>query len=104
MEMMEMTPLFDRTHYHFHVDPNRPPMTKAEVITLSQTIGGIKRSKTTITNAKATLTHYEDRADKPSDSGLFINAGLKSLKTAIYWIEHALDLLESARNYAKEGK
>lgn len=101
---MEMTPLFDRTHYHFHIDQNRPPLTKAEVNNLSQTIGGIKRSKITITNAKAILSRYEDRADKPSDSGLFINAGLKSLKTAIYWIEQALDLLESARNYANGGK
>ena len=101
---MEMTPLFDRTHYHFHVDPNRPPMTKAEVITLSQTIGGIKRSKNTITNAKDTLARYEDRSNKPSDSGLLINAGLKCLGTSIYWIEQAIDLLESARNYAKEGK
>ena len=96
--------LFEKKRIHIHIDPDRPPMTKAEVIKLSQTIGGIKRSKTTITNAKATLTRYEDRADKPSDSGLFINAGLKSLKTAIYWIEQALDMLESARNYAKKGK
>lgn len=96
--------LFEKKRIHIHIDPDRPPMTKAEVNELSQTIGGIKRSKTTITNAEATLSRYEDRADKPSDSGLFINAGLKSLKTAIYWIEQALDLLESARDYAKKGK
>jgi len=96
--------LFEKKRIHIHIDPDRPPMTKAEVITLSQTIGGIKRSKKTITNAKATLTRYEDRSDKPSDSGLLLNAGLKSLKTAIYWIEQALDMLESARNYAKKGK
>lgn len=101
---MEMTPLFDRTHIHIHLDPNRPPMTKAEVTTLSQTIGGIKRSKTALTNAKTTLSRYEDKSDSPSDSGLFVNTGLQDLKTAIELIERAIDMLVSARDYAKKGK
>ena len=96
--------LFEKKRIHIHIDPDRPPMTKAEVITLSQTIGGIKRSKTSIRNAKATLSRYEDRSDKPSDSGLLLNAGLKCLQAAIYWTEQAIETLECARNYAKEGK
>lgn len=54
--------LFER--HRWHIDPNRPPMTLAEVATLSQTIGGLKRSKTTIANAKVTLSRYEDKAEK----------------------------------------
>ena len=33
-----------------------------------------------------------------------INAGLKCLSTAVYWFDQAIDVVESARNYAKEGK
>lgn len=101
---MEMTPLFDRTHYHVHLDPNRPPMTKQEVVYLSQSIGGLKRSVRTIKNATAFISKFEDRAEKKSDSGMMINAGLKCLHTATYWLAQAIEVLESARNYAKEGK
>ena len=90
--------------HRWHLDPNRPPMTPPEVTTLSQTIGGLKRSKTTIANAKVTLSRYEDKADKKSNSGVMLNAGLKQLSMAVYWLEQAIDALESARNYAKEGK
>ena len=100
--MSETTNLFER--HRWHLDPNRPPMTPPEVATLSQTIGGLKRSKTTIANAKVTLSRYEDKADKKSNSGVMINAGLKQLSMAVYWLEQAIDALESARNYAKEGK
>lgn len=102
--MNEMTPLFDRTHYHVHLDPNRPPMTKSEVVELSQTIGGIKRSTKTIENAAAVISKFEDRAEKPSDSGMLVNAGLKCLHQATYWLKQTIEVLESARNYAKEGK
>ena len=90
--------------HRWHLDPNRPPMTPPEVTTLSQTIGGLKRSKRTIANARLTLSRYEDKAEKKSDSGVMLNAGLKSLPVAVYWLEQAIDALESARNYAKEGK
>ena len=90
--------------HRWHLDPNRPPMTSAEVATLSQTIGGLKRSKTTIANARLTLSRYEDRAEKPSDSGTMINAGLKCLSSAVHWLEQAIDMFESGRNYAKAGK
>ena len=90
--------------HRWHLDPNRPPMTPPEVTTLSQTIGGLKRSKTTIANARLTLSRYEDKAEKKSDSGVMLNAGLKALSVAVHWLEQAIDALESARNYAKEGK
>ena len=90
--------------HRWHLDPNRPPMTSAEVATLSQTIGGLKRSKTTIANARLTLSRYEDRAEKKSDSGVMLNAGLKCLGRTVYWLEQAIDVLESARKYAKDGK
>ena len=101
---MEMTPLFDRTHIHIHLDPNRPPMTKQEVVDLSQSIGGLKRSMRTIENAAAVISKFEDRAEKPSDSGMLVNAGLKCLRHATYWLKVTIDVLESARNCAKEGK
>ena len=101
---MEMQPLFDRTHIHIHLDPNRPPMTKTEVVGLSQSIGGLKRSARTIKNATSFISKFEDRAEKKSDSGLMINSGIKCLQTAMYWLEQAIEVLESARNYAKEGK
>jgi len=90
--------------HRWHLDPNRPPMTPPEIATLSQTIGGLKRSKTTIANAKATLSRYEDKADKKSNSGIMLNSGLKQLSMAVYWLEQAIDALASARNYAKEGQ
>lgn len=90
--------------HRWHLDPNRPPMTPPEVIKLSQTIGGLKRSKRTIVNAKVILSRYEDKAEKKSNSGTLLNAGLKTLSDVVYWIEQSIDMLESARNYAKEGK
>ena len=90
--------------HRWHLDPNRPPMTPPEIAMLSQTIGGLKRSKTTIANARLTLSRYEDKAEKKSCSGIMLNSGLKQLSMAVYWLEQAIDALESARNYAKEGK
>lgn len=90
--------------HRWHLDPNRPPMTPPEVTTLSQTIGGLKRSKRTIANAMLTLSRYEDRAEKKSDSGTMLNFGLESLSAAVERLEEAISSLESARNYAKEGK
>lgn len=90
--------------HRLHLDPNRPPMTPPEVATLSQTIGGLKRSKTTLANALRTLSRFDDKAEKMSDSGTMINAGLKCIGSAGYWLEQAIGVLESARNYAKEGK
>lgn len=98
--------LFER--HKIHLDPNRPPMTKSEVNELSNTIGGLKRSMRTIENATTVISKFEDRAanwgGKPSDSGTMINAGIKCLHTAKYWLVQALDVLECARKYAKEGK
>ena len=98
--------LFER--HKIHLDPNRPPMTKSEVNELSNTIGSLKRTKTTIENATTTLSKYEDHSAnwgrKPSDSGVMINSGIKCLHEAKYWLVQALDVLECARKYAKEGK
>lgn len=99
-----MATVAENLRIHWHSDPNRPPMTPPEIATLSQTIGGIKRSKRTIANARVILSHYEDRAEKKSDSGVMLNAGLEQLSMAMYWLEQAIDALESARNHAKEGK
>lgn len=90
--------------YRWHIGPNRPPMTPPEVATLSQTIGGLKRSKNTIANARQTLSRYEDKADKKSNSWIMLNSSLKQLSMAVYWLEQTIDALESARNYAKDGK
>lgn len=94
--------LFER--HKIHLDPNRPPMTKSEVVELSQLIGGIKRSMRTIENATTCISKFEDRSDKPSDSGMMVNSGIKCLHTVKYWLVQAIDVLECARNYAKEGK
>ena len=99
-----MATVAENLRIHWHSDPNRPPMTPPEVTTLSQTIGGLKRSKTTIANARQTLSRYEDKAEKKSCSGVMLNSGLKQLSIAVDWLEQAIDALESARNYAKEGK
>ena len=94
--------------HHVESDPDRPPMVKSEVNELSQTIGGIKRSMRTIENATAVVSKFEDRAaswgGKPSDSGTMINAGIKCLHSAKYWLVQAIDVLECARKYAKEGR
>lgn len=94
--------------HKIHLDPNRPPMVKSDVNKLSQTIGGIKRSKRTIENASKVISMFEDCAanwgGKPSDSGTMINAGIKCLHNVTYWLVQALDVLECARNYAKEGR
>ena len=103
-----MSRTFGKQIHHFHDDPNRPPMVKSEVNELSQAIGGIKRSMRTIENATTVISKFEDRAanwgGKPSDSGTMINAGIKCLHSAKYWLVQALDVLECARNYAKEGR
>ena len=98
--------LYER--HKIHLDPNRPPMTKTEVNELSQTIGGLKRARRSLENATTILLKYEDRAadwgNKPSDSGMLINSGIKCLQSAKYWLVQAVDVLECARKYAKEGK
>ena len=98
--------LYER--HKIHIDPDRPPMVKSEVNELSQSIGGIKRSMRTIENATAAVSKFEDLAanwgGKPSDSGTMINAGIKCLHNVKYWLVQAIDVLECARNYAKEGK
>ena len=94
--------LFER--HKIHLDPNRPPMTKSEVVELSQLIGGIKRSMKTIENATTSISKFEDLSDKPSDSGTMVNSGIKCLHTVKYWLVQAIDLLECARNYGREGR
>lgn len=94
--------LFER--HRIHLDPNRPPMTKSECVTLSCAIGSLKRSATTIRSAQAVLKMFEDRSDKPSDSGMFINAGLKDLAQVRYFMDQALEVLADALRHAKEGK
>ena len=94
--------LFER--HKIHIDPNRPPMTKSECVTLSQMIGGLKRSARTIGNAQAVLKKFEDRSDKPSDSGLFINACLKDLAQVRYFMDRTIEILGDALRHAKEGK
>ena len=94
--------LFER--HKIHLDPNRPPMTKSEVVELSQMIGGIKRSMRTIENATAGISKFEDCSDRPSDSGTMVNSGIKCLHLVKYWLVQAIDLLECARNYGREGK
>ena len=94
--------LLDR--HKIHLDPNRPPMTKSEVVELSQLIGRIKRSMKTIENATTSISKFEDRSDKPSESGLMVNAGITCLHTVKYWLVQTIDVLECARNYAREGK
>ena len=98
--------LFER--HKIHLDPNRPPMTKSEVVELSQAIGSIKRVMRTIENATTYISKFEDHAEnwgqKPSDSGLLVNSGIKCLHSVKYWLVQAIDVLECARKYAKEGK
>lgn len=102
--MSEMTPLFDRTHHHVHLDPNRPPITKAECLNISSAKGALLRALNTIKRQYAVLAKYEDRSDKPSDSGLLINASLKCLGSSAYWLDEGVGVLESALKHAKEGK
>lgn len=90
--------------HHFQADPNRPPMTMDEAKDLAQKIGALKRGARTIAIAKDGIAKYEDRADKKSDSGLLVNAGIKCLSSALYWLDQAVDVLGSAHKYAKEGK
>ena len=101
---MEMTPLFERTRIHIHLDPNRPPITKAECLSISSAMGAIRRATNTIKMQSAVLAKYEDRSDKPSDSGVLINASLKCLVSAAYWLDEGIPMLDRALVYAKEGK
>ena len=102
--MSEMTPLFDRTHYHVHLDPNRPPLTKAECLNLSDAKGAIIRALNTLKRQSTVLAKYKDKSDKPSDSGMLIDASLKCFASAAYWLDQGVDVLGSALKYAKEGK
>lgn len=102
--MSEMTPLFDRTHHHVHLDPNRPPITKAECLNISSAKGALLRALNTVKRNSAVLAKCEDRSDKPSDSGMLINASLKCFGSALYWLDQGVGMLNSALTYAKEGK
>lgn len=79
-------------------------MTKAEINTLSNQIGALKRSLTTVKNADATRAEFEDKSEKPCYSGLLINAAGKCLALAVYWMSEGIEVLELARNHAREGK
>lgn len=97
---MEMTPLFDRAH----IDLNRPPVTKGECCDISSAKGAIRRALNTVKRQSTVLAKFKDRSDKPSNSGMLINASLKCFASAAYWLGQGVDILESALKYAKEGK
>ncbi len=99
-----MINLNEKHKHRFHIDPNRPPLTHGEAVDLSQNIGSLKRARRTIATATQMISRYEDKGDKPSNSGVFINAGLKCLGTVMYWLDEAIAELESGRNYAKRGE
>ena len=100
--MSEMTPLFERRRVH--LDPNRPPMTKAECLNVANAKGALYRALNTLKRQSEVLAKYKDNSDKPSDSGMLIGASLKSIGLAEYWLEQGVGVLESALAYAKEGK
>ena len=97
-----MVNLFEK--HRFRIDLDRPPMTKAEVNTLSNLIGSLKRSLTTVKNADATRAKFEDKSEKPCNSGTLINAAGKCLALAVHWMSEGIEELELARNHAREGK
>lgn len=102
--MSEMTPLFDRTHHHVHLDPNRPPITSTECASISEAKGALKRALNTVRRQMTVLWRYADRADKPSNSGMLINASLKCFATAEHWMDEGINEVESALRYAKEAR
>ena len=97
-----MTNLYEK--HRFRIDLDRPPMTKAELNALSNLIGSLKRSLTTVKNADAMRAKLEDKSEKPSNSGVLINAAGKCLALAVHWMCEGIEDLELARNHAREGK
>lgn len=102
--MSEMTPLFERRHIHIHLDPNRPPLTKAECLNIANAKGALYRALNTLKRQSEVLAKYKDCSDKPSNSGILIGASLKCFCFAEHWLEEGVGELESALTYAKEGK
>ena len=99
---METTPLFNQIR--IHLDPNRPPITKAECLNISDAKGALRRALNTVKRQSAVLAKYEDRSDKPSSSGMLINASIKCFASAAYWLDQGVGVLESALKHAKEGE
>jgi len=99
---MEGINLYER--HRWHLDPNRPPITTTECMTISAAKGALKRAFNTVRRQMAVLARYADHADKPSDSGMLINASLKCFASAAHWLNEGVGVLESALKHAKEGE
>ena len=90
--------------HRWHLDPNRPPITSVERAGISDAKGALKRALNAVRRQMAVLGKYADHADKPSNSGMLINASLKCFATAGYWLNEGIDELESALKYAERGE
>ena len=102
--MTERTALLDHRGIRIHLDPDRPPITKAECLNISSAKGALLRALNTLKRQSAVLAKYEDKSDIPSDSGMLINASLKCFASAAYWLDQGVGVLENALKHAKEGK
>lgn len=99
---MEGINLYER--HRWHLDPNRPPITTTERTTISDAKGALKRALNTVQRQMAVLARYADHADKPSTSGMLINASLKCFASAAHWLNEGVGEIESALAYAKKGE
>ena len=99
---MEGINLYEK--HRWHLDPNRPPITSTERASISDAKGALKRALNTVRRQMAVLAKYADHSDKPSNSGMLINASLKCFAAAAQWLNDGVDEVESALKYAKEEK
>ena len=101
---MDAGVLFPYVRHRVHIDLDRPPLIPKEVAEVSQLIGQLKRAKRSISNCEVSLRKYEDKSVKKSQSGELINAGLNMLTEILNSLGTAIDIIESGRNYGREGK
>lgn len=77
-------------------------MSKDDCCHLAQLIGGIKRATSTVKSTIAQISSIDERYAGDTIEQLN-EAGVKCLRTAVYWLPQAIDVLELSVKKSREA-
>lgn len=76
-------------------------MTHEDSVKLSQFVGAIKRARQTVYSGSGQIYELAKRNAGTNEETL-CTAGVKSLLTAVYWLDQAIETIEHATKRRKE--
>ena len=78
-------------------------MTHEDSVNLSQLVGGVKRARQTVWSNSGQICELAKRIAGTSDETL-CTAGVKSLLSAVYWLDQAIETIEHITKRRKESR